>query len=109
MLRGLHTVNLTFEYAVRKAQLELTNGFVAQGSKVLSAFTDDMDTVTQSTKAIFTFHENKTREIGLKSSKIKPSTKKPRSRIEQNISMNDYNFEVIKEFEYLKTWHVTNY
>lgn len=80
-------------------QLEMHNqNDCRQGSKVLFAFADDVDTVTSDAKQArgidSILNEVKTNSMVVK--------KNPRTRIGQNISINDYNFEVFKEFKYLR-------
>ena len=69
-----------------------------------------MDTIAQSTrdaKEVFTLFENGAKEVGLEvnedKTKYMVATKNPRPRVRQNVTINEYNFEVVKEFKYLRT------
>ncbi|CAG9830616.1 unnamed protein product [Diabrotica balteata] len=80
----------------------------ARGARIILAFADDVDAATQSTldiKDIFLSFEEAALNIGLKINEDKTKhmvvSKQERRRIWQNITINDHNFEVVKEFKYL--------
>ena len=84
------------------------NGTIFTTSKQLAAFADDADLIGRGTLAVkesFVEMQTTAKEVGLlvNEDKTKYLTldRQHGSRIGQNITMNEFNFEVVQSFKYL--------
>lgn len=102
---------ILFNLALEKVTRAMTvnwNGTIFTSSKQVTAFADDADLMGRGTIAIkemFVEMDREAETIGLKISEDKTKyltlDRKQGSRIGQNITIDDYNFEVVQSFRYL--------
>jgi hypothetical protein len=99
--------NLALEKVIRAMTINW-NGTIFNTSKQLVAFADDADLIGRGTVAIkemFVEMEKEAEPIGLNVSEDKTKyltlDRKHGSRIGQNITIDEYNFEVVQSFKYL--------
>ena len=99
--------NLALEKVVRAMSINW-NGTIFTTSKQLAAFADDADLIGRGTLAVkesFVEMQTTAKEVGLlvNEDKTKYLTldRQHGSRIGQNITMNEFNFEVVQSFKYL--------
>ena len=99
--------NLALEKVIRAMSINW-KGTIFTSSKQLTAFADDVDLLGRGTLAVkesFVEMQTAGKEIGLvvNEDKTKYLTldRQQGSRIGQNITMNEFNFEVVQSFKYL--------
>lgn len=100
--------NIALDKVVREAQLN-NRGTIFNKSTQILAYADDVDIITRTirqAKETFTTFEAAANNMGLhvneQKTKFMAATKNQRVRdIGQNITINDHNFEGVREFEYL--------
>lgn len=106
---GLATTlfNLALEYAVRKTGVDVNATLMDRSAQIIE-YADDLNILGRSVPAIreiFGNLEKAAKEIGLvvneQKTKLMVQSKKRKNQIGQNITIGDYNFEVVDNFSYL--------
>jgi Reverse transcriptase (RNA-dependent DNA polymerase) len=100
--------NLALEKVMNNLRREMSSGFAARGAKLLFAFADDVDAITNTPRdmnEIFYLFDQGAREMGLRVNEEKTKymvlSRNPRNRVRQNVYLADYNIENVKQFKYL--------
>lgn len=99
--------NLALEYAMRRARADTRATFMEKSVQI-TGYADDLNILGRSIitiKEAFNNLEEAAKEVGLTvnehKTKLVVQCKKRKSRIGQNITIGNYNFEVVNNFTYL--------
>ena len=106
--------NLMLEKVIRAAELN-RGGTIFYKSVMLLAYADDIDIIGTNARAVsaaFSALEKESRRVGLAVNEDKTkyllSTNKESRRLGQHVTVDNYTFEVVKDFVYLGTSINTN-